>query len=393
MPTSRTRWPGWRCPSAERARRSPTSARARAFPASSLAVALPDATVALVESVGKKCAFLRRAARAWGSRTSRSSRPRRGLAGRHRHAGRRHGARAGAAGRARRVRRAAAARAAGRSSPGRAAAMRQRRPRRAAAAMLGLERPGPCAVDAVPGRGERHLHVYLKVGPTPDGLPPSRGNGPQTATRRLRLDGAGDASAPNRAAVRPRRRYRDAPNGHRLRDREPEGRGRQDDHRRQRRRLHRRGRLPTLLVDIDPQGNATVGLGLAQGRRAERLRRALRRRRRAPTPSGRPRSSASRSCLDAGPRGRQRRAAAPAPAPSAGCATRWRRSASATPSPARLPAVARAADRQRAGGRRPGDRPGADRVLRARGPGRAARHAGAHPARAQPAADGRRACC
>ena len=57
---------------------------------------------------------------------------------------------------------------------------------------------------------------------------------------------------------------------------------------------------------------------------------------------------------------------------------------------ARLPAVARPADRQRARGGRPRDRPGPDRVLRARGPRRPARHAVADPARAQPAADGRR---
>ena len=61
--------------------------------------------------------------------------------------------------------------------------------------------------------------------------------------------------------------------------------------------------------------------------------------------------------------------------------------------PARLPAVARAADRQRPGRRRARDRAGPDRVLRARGPGRAAGHAVADPARAQPAADRRRACC
>ena len=48
--------------------------------------------------------------------------------------------------------------------------------------------------------------------------------------------------------------------GH-LRARESEGRGRQDDDRRQSRSLPRRGREPTLLVDLDPQANATSGLG------------------------------------------------------------------------------------------------------------------------------------
>ena len=59
----------------------------------------------------------------------------------------------------------------------------------------------------------------------------------------------------------------------------------------------------------------------------------------------------------------------PARRARAACATRYAFIA------ARLPAVARPADRQRAGRRRPRDRPGADRVLRARGPRRPARHA------------------
>ena len=48
------------------------------------------------------------------------------------------------------------------------------------------------------------------------------------------------------------------------------------------------------------------------------------------------------------------------------------------------PPVARAAHGQRARGGGQGDRAGADRVLRARGAGRAAGHARADPARAQP---------
>ena len=75
------------------------------------------------------------------------------------------------------------------------------------------------------------------------------------------------------------------------------------------------------------------------------------------------------------PRGRERRAAATArlgdaPARRAGAVARALRLHAP-----RLPAVARPAHRQRAGRGRSRDRPRADRVLRARGPRRAARHA------------------
>ena len=146
----------------------------------------------------------------------------------------------------------------------------------------------------------------------------------------------------------------------------------------------------TLLVDIDPQANATVGLGLPKDSLPERLRRPGGRgdrRRRAAADRDR---AALRPAVLARPRGRQRRAAAPgrlraAPARGAGPAARALRV-----HPPGLPAVARPADGQRAGRRRSRDRPGPDRVLRARGPRRPARHARAHPARAQPAPDRRR---
>ena len=67
---------------------------------------------------------------------------------------------------------------------------------------------------------------------------------------------------------------------------------------------------PTLLVDLDPQCNATVALGLAKDLDAEHLRLPARRgtldRRR----SSRPASSSSRRAVDARPRGRHRRASA-----------------------------------------------------------------------------------
>ena len=82
----------------------------------------------------------------------------------------------------------------------------------------------------------------------------------------------------------------------------------------------------TLLVDLDPQGNATVGLGMPKDRDAEPLRRAARARRRPPRRS----SPTAIDGLDAapvapGPRRRQRRAAAAAGLRAARCARRSRR--------------------------------------------------------------------
>ena len=86
----------------------------------------------------------------------------------------------------------------------------------------------------------------------------------------------------------------------------------------------------TLVVDVDPQGNATVGLGVAARRRPGPLRRPRRRRR----GRGRGPRDPDRAPLDprlhARPRGREHGAAAPARAPRTACATRWRRSATTT---------------------------------------------------------------
>ena len=148
---------------------------------------------------------------------------------------------------------------------------------------------------------------------------------------------------------------------------------------------------PTLLVDIDPQANATVGLGVPKDSQPERLRRPRGRRRRRATRSTTPRSSGC-GCCRRTPTSRARNVELPRdagerdPAPRGSCS-------GARPlrlHAARLPAVARPADRQRARRRRPGDRAGADRVLRARGPRRPARHARARAARAEPAPHRRR---
>ena len=42
---------------------------------------------------------------------------------------------------------------------------------RAAAAQLGLDVADPVRVEPFPGARERHLHVFRKVGPTPEGFP------------------------------------------------------------------------------------------------------------------------------------------------------------------------------------------------------------------------------
>ena len=113
----------------------------------------------------------------------------------------------------------------------------------------------------------------------------------------------------------------------------------------------------TLLVDVDPQGNATVGRRRRPPGRRRPLRRPQRRRATPRTPSARPPSSASSLArLHARPRRRDDGAAAPArlrAAPPRRARARARR---VRVHPARLPAVARPAHGQRAGGRRPGDR-------------------------------------
>ena len=113
----------------------------------------------------------------------------------------------------------------------------------------------------------------------------------------------------------------------------------------------------TLLVDIDPQANATVGLGLraTRGPGSTRCSPATSTAAEAVQAHGhRPPLDAR---LDARPRRRDDGAAARCPAPRAACATR------STPirgalrvHAARLPAVARPADGQRARRRRPRDR-------------------------------------
>jgi 16S rRNA (guanine527-N7)-methyltransferase len=146
------------------------------FPGLALAVALPGATVTLVESAGKKCDFLRRAAaaaaldnvrvvnaraEAWrdglGSQdvvTARALAPLNVLAEYAAPLLRDGGLLVAYKGR--------------RDPSEEAAGM-------AAAAILGLEVRPPLPVEGRAGADERHLHLYLKVGPTPDRFPRREG--------------------------------------------------------------------------------------------------------------------------------------------------------------------------------------------------------------------------
>jgi 16S rRNA (guanine527-N7)-methyltransferase len=142
------------------------------FPGLALATALPDVAFSLVESVGRKCAFLDRAAAAIGldNVTVVSARAEEWAAGRE----------ANDVVTVRAVaplpvllEYAAPLLAVG----GALVAWKGRRDPAeeadgaAAAALLAMETPRPRAVTPFPGAGARHLYLSSKVGPTPNGFP------------------------------------------------------------------------------------------------------------------------------------------------------------------------------------------------------------------------------
>ena len=87
----------------------------------------------------------------------------------------------------------------------------------------------------------------------------------------------------------------------------------------------------SLLIDIDPQSNATLGLGIDKRTHADRLRRAGRRHAARGSDRRRP-GSTHLAVVPAGPdlAGADGRAAARSRARRTGCGMRWRRSATAT---------------------------------------------------------------
>ena len=226
------------------------------FPGLPLAIALPDAHVSLVESVGRKAAWLEEAVASLGLANvevvaERAEAWPEGL-------GRQDVVTARALGalpvlleyaspllrdrrRARRLE--------GRAQPGRGG--RRRRGRRESRDEAGR---GPSG-DALPASRDRHLHVYEKLGPTPEGFPraPGRARKRPIGAVALALGGRWELSTrwPTRRAAWVRRRPRStsAPAWPRPASR-------------------------TLLIDVDPQGNATVNLGLGKDEQPDSVRRA-----------------------------------------------------------------------------------------------------------------------
>jgi 16S rRNA (guanine527-N7)-methyltransferase len=146
------------------------------FPGLVLAVALPAARITLVESVGKKCEFLRRTAADLGLHNvtvvnARAEAWREGI-----------GSQDAVTARALAPLSVLAEYAAPLLADGGAlVAWKGRRDRSEeadgahAAEVLGLEPLPPRAVSPIPGANERHLYVYLKVAPTPDRFPRREG--------------------------------------------------------------------------------------------------------------------------------------------------------------------------------------------------------------------------
>ena len=196
------------------------------FPGLVLAAALPDAQVDLIESVGRKCEFMRRAIEAAGIANAEVVYARsEELAGRRRAARpttRSPPARSAASRPSPSWPRRCCARAAC-WSPGRAGATRtRRRSWSGPPTAWRWGRSGSSHVGPYAGSRHRHLHVMRKAGR------------PRPTCR----------AVPGMAKKRPRGRQLGCrADGCRLRDREPEGRRRQDDDRGQRGRLRRRAGL------------------------------------------------------------------------------------------------------------------------------------------------------
>ena len=334
----------------------------------------PATEVVLVESVQRKAAFIRGAAAELELANVRvEARPGRGVGDGPRGLRRRDGARPGAADGAARVRGAAAAR---RRRPGRLEGGAGRRPSEADArgrrATLGHGEPVGHAVDALRRRARASLYVSSKVMDTPAGYPRREGMARKRPLRALDL--SAEDFGPERIG------------GARLTGRDASlGRGWEPSTRSPIRRVGWGRPPPPSTSPRASRRPASRRCSSTSTRR--RTRRSASGTRRTPSRASTTSSAATRPPrtavhrdVDQGPlaaprpprpRGRERRAAARAGlrVPAARRAGRGARPLLLRA--ARLPAVARPADRQRARRGRPRDRAGADRVLRARGARRA----------------------
>ena len=251
------------------------------FPGLVLAVALPAATVTLVESVGRKAAFLADAAARWSSQTSSSS-----------------PARAEEWADGRDTQAVVTARA---LAPLTALVEYAAPLLRHAGVLVAWKGPAGAGEDAgrrsrgVPARDVRarpssrchrtpraghrpavHSICQLEGQPHARRLPTASGNGPQTADPSLNWS-VRDGSEPNSwppAPTEPAGSFRR--DGNDLRDRQPEGGRGEDDDGRQRRCLHRGGGLPDDPRRRRPAGQCDRRARPAEARRAEPLRRSER---------------------------------------------------------------------------------------------------------------------
>ena len=163
------------------------------FPGLVLAAALPDAQVDLIESVGRKCEFMRRAIEAGRDRQRRGGqRPLRGAGGR-REAARPTTPSRRAPSAASRPSPSSPRRCCARAacwSPGRAGATPTRRPSWSGAAGRWRCAPsGSSTVGPYAGSRHRHLHVMRKSGPDPAGPAAPPGHGEEATAGKLGRSG------------------------------------------------------------------------------------------------------------------------------------------------------------------------------------------------------------